>query len=490
MDERDHLSDPTPADDTELVASVRRGDRLAFGLLYLRHHAAAWRVACSVTGFSDDAEVALLEGFTAVFATLPREFVPPQAFRPYLLACVRQAALGRPSRPAGAGTPPSDINPGDVVLDDDVVLSGLEHHLVHDALRRLPESRRTALWLTDVEAMTPREVAAVLDLDVAVVPGLVAEARASVRSACADAQRRGPVRAGCRFSVDRLEPYLDGRLTRPERLHVNGHLDRCVTCRMRRSELARPTVGLAASVPAVPLLAGEAQRQWLERSRPAAGARPTVPPARPTAASLHPALRRRTSLAPIAVSTFLLAAALGLPRLGLAGSDREPSDPSAASQGPVAGGAGAPEAQAGAVEVALPPPPAATTEVSTPPPAAPPPRARSTRPARPDTVATPVLLPTVPIEPVSIQPVSIQLVPVSPVSIAPEPAPAPAGPEPVPPAAVEPPASTVDPNAKPDDKQPDDKQPRRSPRSRARGSGPAQTVEWAEPPGGGRGHQA
>jgi hypothetical protein len=45
-----HPDGVTTTDDWTLVAAARAGDRLAFGLLYLRHHAAAWRVAASRPG--------------------------------------------------------------------------------------------------------------------------------------------------------------------------------------------------------------------------------------------------------------------------------------------------------------------------------------------------------------------------------------------------------------------------------------------------------
>src|SRR5256885_13465741 len=91
--------DMTPTGDLGLLQAARSGDRLAFGLLYLRHHAAAWRVACVTSRFSPDAELALIEGFTRIFSALPdisEDFdAGGVSFRPYLLACVRQAALHR-----------------------------------------------------------------------------------------------------------------------------------------------------------------------------------------------------------------------------------------------------------------------------------------------------------------------------------------------------------------------------------------------------------
>jgi DNA-directed RNA polymerase specialized sigma24 family protein len=161
---------PEVAPDAELVTRAREGDRVAFGILYLRHHAAAWRLASATSRFSDDAELAVLAGFTDVFPTLPRTGDP--AFRAHLLICVRRAALerartrARASRDGGNGT---------------------RGTAVRAALAALPEPRRAALWLTDVEAMTPAEVAAVLGLDAGAVPRLAGEARAAVRATCAEA---------------------------------------------------------------------------------------------------------------------------------------------------------------------------------------------------------------------------------------------------------------------------------------------------------------
>jgi DNA-directed RNA polymerase specialized sigma24 family protein len=166
---------PHLAPDAELVARARDGDRTAFGVLYLRHHAAAWRLASATSGFSDDAELAVLAGFTEVFSSLPRGGEP--SFRAHLLTCVRRAALERrrTRRPGGAGT-------GSGSGSDE-----RQGHAVRAALTALPEPRRAALWLTDVEAMTPAEVATVVGLDARTVPRMASAARATVRAACPEA---------------------------------------------------------------------------------------------------------------------------------------------------------------------------------------------------------------------------------------------------------------------------------------------------------------
>ena len=111
--------------------------------------------------FSPDAELAVIEGFTRVFSALPEETEDFESggvtFRPYLLACVRQAALDRAAA-AGrqAQRPTSHRCSAGLGPDGEVVLSSLEHHVARGALAALPERSRTALWLSDVEAMTAR----------------------------------------------------------------------------------------------------------------------------------------------------------------------------------------------------------------------------------------------------------------------------------------------------------------------------------------------
>ena len=273
--------DLTATDDLTLVQAARAGDRLAFGVLFLRHHAAAWRIACVVSRFSPDAELAVIEGFTRVFSALPARSEDFESgdvtFRPYLLACVRQAALDR-ARAAGraepgtrhasrAGRPPASPPPpaplAGLTPDGEVVLSSLEHHVARGALAALPERSRTALWLSDVEAMTPGEVGAILGSPADVVVARNDGARAEMRATQEAAQGRHEVRADCRFTVDHLGAYHAGTLDPKKGVLVRSHLDLCPPCRMRLGELANAPATLAAAVPAAPLLGGEAQHHWL-----------------------------------------------------------------------------------------------------------------------------------------------------------------------------------------------------------------------------------
>ncbi|MDQ1505301.1 MAG: hypothetical protein QOD57_3028, partial [Actinomycetota bacterium] len=260
--------DPHPdgvtTDDWALVTAARAGDRLAFGLLYLRHHAAAWRMACVSSRFSPDAELAVIEGFTRIFSALPAETEPlasaSVSFRPYVLACVRQSALDR-ARAAGREETGDEAPAALAGLgpDGEVVLSSLEHHVARAALATLPERWRAALWLTDVEALTPAEVGGILLGPTPELAALASDARVRIHSAQESALDRQEVRAGCRYTVDRLDSYQAGGLDPAEGLDVRSHLEACPPCRMRQGELANAPAALAAAVPAAPRHGGVAQ---------------------------------------------------------------------------------------------------------------------------------------------------------------------------------------------------------------------------------------
>jgi DNA-directed RNA polymerase specialized sigma24 family protein len=284
-----HPDDVAADDDFTLVEAARRGDRLAFGLLYLRHHAAAWRIACVASRFSPDAELAVIEGFTRVFSALPQEAEEFRTggvtFRPYVLACVRQAALeraraaGRAERArVGPASPPPPAPLTGLGPDGEVVLSTLEHHVARGALAALPERARTALWLFDVEAMTPAEVAGILGGWPEDAAALADGARAEVHTAQQAGLGRHEVRAGCRFTVEHLDAYRAGTLDPSDGVIVRSHLDSCPPCRMRQGELANAPAALAAAVPAAPLLGGEAQQHWLASAADLRPAERLLPP--------------------------------------------------------------------------------------------------------------------------------------------------------------------------------------------------------------------
>ncbi|MGH8974648.1 MAG: RNA polymerase sigma factor, partial [Acidimicrobiia bacterium] len=90
-----NLTDIAVITEEELLDRARKGDKTAFGALYLRHRDAARKVAGMCATSAADAEDAVAEGFARVFAALPRMAGRDISFRPYLLTAVRNAATDR-----------------------------------------------------------------------------------------------------------------------------------------------------------------------------------------------------------------------------------------------------------------------------------------------------------------------------------------------------------------------------------------------------------
>ena len=333
------LTETTLLSDSELVLRARQGDRRSFGTLYLRHHDAAWRVACAAAGSPTDAEDAVAEGFAKVFAALPRMVDRELAFRPYLLACVRNAAVDRHRRTKKIDlrdeVPEQEATSGD---PDEVVLADLERNLVGEALRSLPERWRTVLWLTEVEGMTPTEVSAVIGIKPNAVAALSYRAREGLREAYLQAHIQAEARAECRYTVDRLGPYVRNELSARDRDKVQAHLDGCATCRQRRDELADVNASLLGALAPVPLLLGSrSQQEWLSVAHLGKGTRRAKAPARAAKTAqlgTSPAVQR--TLALVVALLLAISGGVAVKRFGPGTSLGKTFDPVALPKHPAA----------------------------------------------------------------------------------------------------------------------------------------------------------
>ena len=166
------------------------------------------------------------------------------------------------------------------------MLCDLEHHPARGALAALPERSRTALWLSDVEALTPAEIAGILGGEPLAAAALAAGARAEVGRAQQAALGRHEVRAECRFTADNLEAYRTAALDPADGVAVRAHLEECPPCRMRHDELTNGPAVLAAAVPAAPLLGGETQHHWLLAAADLRPATRLLPPGAAAAGAL------------------------------------------------------------------------------------------------------------------------------------------------------------------------------------------------------------
>jgi RNA polymerase sigma-70 factor (ECF subfamily) len=170
-------------EDAELAALAHAGDREAFGELVQRYAGQARRVARALLGNEADADDAAQDAFLSALKNLGR-YDPGRPFGPWLLRIVANAATDRRRRRQvrEAEPIPQHTAAGGRGPDQAAVWSDFETAL-EAALGRLPERRRMAVVLFDVEGYSHQEIAEVLGVPVGTVRSDVFHARRTLRKA-------------------------------------------------------------------------------------------------------------------------------------------------------------------------------------------------------------------------------------------------------------------------------------------------------------------
>ena len=173
-------------DEPILAARARAGDRTAFGELVARYADQARRVARAVLQDPDDADDAAQDAFLAALVKL-EQYDAARPFGPWLMRIVANAATDRRRRRTvrhaelldegyiGGGPQP------DAVAERAVLLGRLRK-----ALAELPERRRLAVVLFDVEGYAHAEIAEILGMPEGTVRSEVFHARRHLRTLLAD----------------------------------------------------------------------------------------------------------------------------------------------------------------------------------------------------------------------------------------------------------------------------------------------------------------
>ncbi|WP_166435863.1 sigma-70 family RNA polymerase sigma factor, partial [Cellulomonas shaoxiangyii] len=245
-------------DDAALLRATRAGDGSAFGHLYERHVGAALVVARQYTDSAPDAEDVVADAFAAVHRAIRGGAGPEVAFRAYLFTAVRRTATVH--RHAGRRVEPTDdvatletaATPVDAA--EAPALAGFERSVVARAFRSLPERWQAVLWHSEVEGLTPAEIAPVLGLSANSTAALAYRAREGLRQAYLQQHLQDPLDDGCRSVAAKLGSYVRGGLGTRDTAQVERHLDECGDCRALVLELGDVNHGMRAVV--APLVLG------------------------------------------------------------------------------------------------------------------------------------------------------------------------------------------------------------------------------------------
>jgi RNA polymerase sigma-70 factor (ECF subfamily) len=182
----DLSSTAAAARDLQLAAAIRHGDAQAFETLYRAYHAPLWRFAHLAVNSSAVAEELVQDVFLAVWQGRETWDVR-ESVRGWLYAAVRNRAI-KYRRHAQVGqrlvddvTDDQVPGMGEAPIDShDAVEGGDLEDAITRALAAIPERRRVAMTLRWKHALSPAEIARVLQTTPESVRVLLSRARADL----------------------------------------------------------------------------------------------------------------------------------------------------------------------------------------------------------------------------------------------------------------------------------------------------------------------
>ncbi len=183
----DHVvrSNNRDMEDAELAVCAQAGDREAFGELVSRYAGQARRVARAVLGNEADADDAAQDAFLTALRNLGR-YDTARPFGPWLMRVVANTATDRRRRRKVRTTEQVPPQTPDSGPSPEGMATRREFHAALEvALATLPERRRMAVVLFDVEGYSHDEVAKILKIPVGTARSDVFHARRALREALA-----------------------------------------------------------------------------------------------------------------------------------------------------------------------------------------------------------------------------------------------------------------------------------------------------------------
>jgi RNA polymerase sigma factor (sigma-70 family) len=200
MGELKGRSQHEPEERLRLLGAARAGDAEAFRALFTPDLDLAWRMALRITGEPASADDALQEGLISAYRALDR--VEPRNLRGWFVRIVQNAArdAGRRERrrptiqiqtqeEEGVGAErrgAAELSAGRA-SDPAGVVEGRELAAqLRAALREIPEERRTAILLFDVDGYTYAEIAEITGSSLGTVKSRISRGREELRGLLAD----------------------------------------------------------------------------------------------------------------------------------------------------------------------------------------------------------------------------------------------------------------------------------------------------------------
>jgi RNA polymerase sigma factor (sigma-70 family) len=227
--------------DERLVDHVRRGDDVAFEVLYDRHQRGILAFCRHMLRSADEAEDAVQHVFIAAYNDLQRDQrdIRLKAWL-YTIARNRCLSMLRARREQAS----DDIELSTDRLSEDVQQRVDLQVLLAD-IGRLPDDQREALVLSEVGDMSHAEVAQVIGCEASKVKSLVFQARSAL------VERRQARETPCEQIREQIATLRGGALRRS---HLRHHIEACPGCAQYRESIRRQRQMLALALPVLPSL--------------------------------------------------------------------------------------------------------------------------------------------------------------------------------------------------------------------------------------------
>ena len=247
---------PGEPSDAQIIEAVRGGDIGDFALLWRRHVESARRAARAISPSSDPDDL-VSEAFASILRVTKAGGGPSDAFRPYLLATLRNTA----ARWARNGTALSIdlVSERDLSAEDGDAFERIaERSSIAAVFGTLSARHRTLLWYLEVEGMKPRELAPLMGMTSNAVSALAARARDSFRRAWLEAHIHDPSRSEeCRWFCERVVARRERSMGAGDADRFSEHMNTCGGCRIVAAEIDTVSQRLRSILPAA-LLGGAA----------------------------------------------------------------------------------------------------------------------------------------------------------------------------------------------------------------------------------------
>ncbi len=173
------MSNTVELDDHVLVAQAQAGDRKAFSELVRRHQAAIYRVCFRILLDAEDAADATQETLLRAYSKL-HTFNGRSAFKTWLVRVAVNVSLNARSQ-RREGVQLDHIVPPSIPSAESAAMQAEAVSQLYRALRLLPATHRAAVILRDLEGLSYRDVATVLEVPEGTAKGWVYRGRKQLK---------------------------------------------------------------------------------------------------------------------------------------------------------------------------------------------------------------------------------------------------------------------------------------------------------------------